>query len=554
MRSALIVLCACTALSSVALAAAPAETAYRNGRIYTVESGQAWAEAVAISGGRFVYVGNEQGLHDHVGAGTKVVDLQGRMVMPGIHDAHQHLLVTGMRSNFDCAIPDNSDVTAIIAALRKCAAGKPKGEWIIANVYRPDLFPGGKAHRRYLDEAFPDTPIYIREWSWHHALANSRALQIAGVTRSTPDPQGGRVLRDERGEPRGELLEKATWLVQKALPAPSAETVRTALKWSAQMCSQVGITSAQEASATRELLEGVKALDERGEWPLELASHIVWDNPEFGNASAADLDRLIDNRARYASAHQKTDFVKIIIDGSPLQPHTTDVSLDSSGHVPVGKLLEEPQKLNAALIRFDRLGIKAKMHVTGTGAARVALDAIEAARKANPNSRVRQEVAHSVRFDPVDLPRVAKLGAVAELSPAIWQIKGELTENLVGAFPFKSLQASGALITAGTDWVILPTPNLFPALGGMVDHGSESIDLRSAIEAITLNGARSVGWEERSGSIKVGKLANMIVLDRNLFDIPTAQIADTRVLQTVFEGKVVYDAAGNKAAASSRSH
>jgi predicted amidohydrolase YtcJ len=307
------------------------------------------------------------------------------------------------------------------------------------------------------------------------------------------------------------------------------------------MCSRYGITSAQEASATREALVAIKDLDRGGEWPVGTAAHLVWKNPDFGNAAPADLEKLIAARGNYATPHLKVDFVKIIVDGSPLQPHATDAQLDERGKVPLEKLLETPTQLNAAVERFDRMGIKTKLHVTGTGSARVALDAIEAARKAKPDSPVRHEVAHSVRFAPADLPRIARLHAVAELSPAIWQIKGALTENLAGAFQFKSLLDSGALITAGTDWVILPNPNLFPALGGMVDHGAESIDLASAVRALTINGARSVGWEKQSGSIEAGKWADMIVLDRNLFEIAPAAIGETRVLKTIFEGRVVYE-------------
>jgi predicted amidohydrolase YtcJ len=520
--------------------AAPADVVYRNGRIYTVNPSQPWAESLAIRDGRFVAVGSNSDVASDVGDATRVVDLQGRFVMPGLHDAHQHLLLTGMQWNFDCRLPDGGDIEAIVAALKGCEKGKAADEWLVANVYRPDRFPDGIAHRRHLDAAFPDRPVYIREWSWHHALANSAALRRAGVDRDTSDPTGGRLIRDAQGELTGELIEKATWLVMRAIPPPPPEVIAKALEWSAQMCSRHGITSAQEASATEALLKGVQTLDEQGKWPLSLAAHIVWNNPEFGEASPSDLDALIARREQYRSPHLHTDFVKIVVDGSPLQPHMTDAQLGPHGDVPRHKLLESPEEVEVALKRFDREGIKAKMHVTGTASARVALDAIEAVRKASPSSSLRHEVAHSVRFDAADLPRVARLGAVAELSPAIWQVKGALTETLAGAFQFKSLIDSGALITTGTDWVILTAPNLFPALGGMVDHGAESIRLEQAIEAMTINGARSVGWEQSVGSIEVGKNANFIVLDRNLFGVPVREIAGTTVLSTVFEGNVVY--------------
>jgi len=529
-------------LCTAAHAAQTADTIYRNARIYTVNPVQPWVEAVAIRNGRFLAVGSNADVEAYAGPDTKVVDVAGRMVMPGLHDAHQHLLKAQLR-NIYCNVPTSSNVEQIIENLKKCAKGKAKDEWIVADAYRGDLFPDGKAHRKYIDAAFPDTPIYMREWSYHHALANSRALELAGIDRNTPDPVSGRILKDEKGEPTGELLSKATWLVsQKIPPLPDAK-VREAVLRSAQQGNQFGITSAQEATVTPAMMREIKSLDENGEWPIRLAAHIVWGNSASSMVSMEDMEAAVVNRSSYRSAHLFTDYVKIYIDGSPLQPHATDVQLDEHGDVPVERLYETRDTLYNALTRFDKMGIKVKMHAVGTGATQVALDAIEAARKANGNSSgIVHDISHSLRYTPADVQRLAKLGAVAEMSPAIWQIKGPLTQNLKDAWQFKSLRDAGALITLGSDWVVLPEPNLFPALGGMVDHGEESVTLAEAIQIATLNGARSVGWAAFAGSIETGKFADMIILDRNLFDIPTADIAGTKVLKTIFEGREVYSA------------
>ncbi|MEP7242718.1 MAG: amidohydrolase [Gammaproteobacteria bacterium] len=519
----------------------PADSVYRNGRIYTVDASHAWAQAVAIKDGKFVYVGSDAGVKAYTGASTRVVDLQGKMAMPGLHDAHQHLHKAQMRF-INCNIPGESGVEQIIAALKVCARGKKTSDWIVADVYRGDLFPGGKAHRRYLDAEFPDTPIYIREWSYHHGLANGKALELAGVTRTTPDPQSGRILHDEKGELTGELLSKATWLVTKAIPPMLPATMRDAVLKSARLCNQFGITSAQEATANELMLTEIKALDDKGEWPLRLAAHIVWGNPASSLDSMEGMERTIANRAAFRSKHVATDFVKIYVDGSPLQPHATDVELDEHNHVPEERLYETVAALNAALVRFDKMGIKVKMHAVGDGATRVALDAIEAARKANGDSGILHDIAHSLRYSPQDIGRLAALGAVAEMSPAIWQIKGPLTKNLAGAWQFRTLWDKGTLLTIGSDWVVLPNPNLFPAIAGLLDHGKESLNLTEALRMATLNGAVSVGWQKTNGSIEVGKFADLIVLDRNLFDIPSANIADTRVLTTLLEGRVVYSA------------
>ena len=194
-------------------------------------------------------------------------------------------------------------------------------------------------------------------------------------------------------------------------------------------------------------------------------------------------------------------------------------------------------------MRFDKMGMKVKMHVAGDGAARAALDAIEAARKANPDSRIRHELGHTNIVTPADMPRFAALNAVGEMSPAVWHLYGRtLGDPPRDAWEFKTLLDNGAMMTVGTDWVVTPTPNLFPALEGMLDRGDESIDLESALRTITINGAISLGWQASAGSLEAGKYADFIVLDRNLLEIPSADISETKVLKTVFEGAVVYDA------------
>ncbi|MFT4025659.1 MAG: amidohydrolase [Novosphingobium sp.] len=518
-----------------------ADTVYVNGRIYTVDAAHPWVQAVAIKDGKFVFVGDTRGARALIGRKTEVVDLRGGFVMPGLHDAHQHMLKAENRNIF-CQVSPESNVVQIVATLKTCAADKKVGGWIVADVYHGDNFPDGYADRKYLDEAFPDTPVYLREWSYHHGLANTKALQIAGIDRATADPQGGKVLHRADGEPTGELLSKATWLVTQHIPRLPEKMVEDALLRTLTLCEQYGITTSQDAAVGKQQLEVMSRLDRQGRWPLRTATHIVWGNPASAMMSNDDIEQLIERRHDYQTEHVKTDFVKIYVDGSPLQPHATDVELSPDNTVDDSRLYERPAVLNAALTRFDAMGIKVKMHAVGSGATRTALDAIAAARKANGNSHILHDLAHSLRFSAQDIGRPAALGGVGEMSPAIWQIRGPLTKNLADAWPFKSLLQRGTLMTLGSDWVVLPVPNLFPALGGMLDHGAESIELKDAIQIATLNGAKSVGWDKWTGSISRGKLANMIVLDRDLFKSTPAQIGETKVLVTMIEGKVVYRA------------
>ncbi len=534
-----------------AFAQQDADIVYKNGQIYTVNYRLPWAQSVAIKSDRFLYVGTDKDVASFIGPKTRVVDLKGKMAMPGIHDAHQHFGVSMREIGGNCRLrpasyadPAAGTVDKIIEGLKLCQEqGHTRGEWIVASVYRGGSFPGGQAHRRYIDAAFPDTPVYISAWA-QGGLANSRALEIAGIDRNTPDPDSGKIVRDEKGEPTGELVHGAASLVRKNIPPLPSEALRDAVLRTARLCHQFGITSAQNAASTEALLSEIKKLDEQGQWALRVMTHLRVNRSGGGHMPLAEVERVT---ASYKSPHLDTDAVKIFVDGSPLQPHNADVDIDAAGNIPVERLRQSPETLNRLVTDFDRMGFKVKMHAVGTAATRTAVNAIAAARKANGDSGIYHEITHSIRYKAVDIPRLSKLNAVAEMSPGIWQIRGPLTANLLTAnlpkaYQFRTVLDHNTLMTIGSDWVILPEPNLFPALSGLVDHGDESINLHEAIKAMTLNGAIAVGKQKTYGSIEVGKSADMIVLDRNLFEIPPAQIADTLVLETVFEGQVVYQA------------
>lgn len=532
------------ALIGFGVRAEMADTVYVNGRIYTMNDARPRATALAVAGDRFVFVGDDVAARAYVGDASEVVDLGGRMVMPGIHDAHTHLLWAGLHLNHGCSFPEDSHLPDIIAKLKECSRDLGKDEWLVAGLFYAKQFPMGKPNRAYLDEAFPDTPVYLREGSFHHALLNSKALELAGISVDTPAPFGGRIVKDDQGELTGELVETATVLVDRYLPRESPATDLAAMRWAVHVNNQYGITSVQDASGHRLTLETLQALEREGGLSLRVAAHLIWGSPKFGLTDNDGLERLIADRKRYASKHVKVDFIKIWVDGSPTPPYFTEAGIDpDTNAIDLAHILIPPPRLNEALIRFDAQGLKVKMHVAGAGAARAALDAIEAARQANPGSTLRHETGHTNLVTPADLPRFRELNAVAEMSPSVWQIYGRTLGNPPQpAWQFKTLYDNGATMTVGTDWVVTPTPNLFPALEGMLDRGDESIDLLTALKTMTINGAIALGWEDSQGSIEPGKYADFIVLDRNLFEIPVSEISETQVLETVFEGRPVYSA------------
>jgi hypothetical protein len=518
---------------------------YRNGAIYTVSDQLPWARAMAVKGDRIVYVGGEEGAKPYIGAGTQVVDLGGSMVMPGIHDGHTHMLLAGQLQSLACKLPAGPFNDLSIAALKACAEKLPREAWLVGSLYAPAQFPDGKPHRRYLDQAFPDRPVFLHESSLHNGLANSKALELAGITEASVAPPGGRLLRDETGKLTGEVLESATGVITRAIPAYTAAQNAGALLRSVRIDNQYGITSVQEAAATNETLEALAILEHDRALTLHVDTHLVWSSRLFNKQPEADVDALIGNRARYASAHVNVDNIKMFIDGAPIPPYFTQADLDAAGKPELDKVLIEPDKLNQYVTRFDAMGLKVKMHVAGAGAAHVALDAIEHARRINGWSGILHDLGHTNLVTVPDMVRMAALGAVGEMSPAVWQIYGgTLGDPPQKAWQFRTLSDHGVLLTLGTDWVVTETPNLFPGLGGMLSFGDESLDLISAVRALTVNGAIATGRRKKLGSLEPGKLATFIVLDRNLFTSDPKAIAETRVLKTVFEGRVVYGAVG----------
>jgi predicted amidohydrolase YtcJ len=519
--------------------------AYTNGRIYTVDPGTPWAEAVLVEDGVFTAVGSDEDVRAAAPAGTDFIDLEGRMAMPGLHDAHTHLLFSGLKFQYECRLTPMADAAQVVADLTGCC-GHDHGQlggWRVGGEFFPMAFEDERPDRAALDEAFPDRPVFLYDYSIHHGLANSRALELAGLSGDSPDPEGGRLVRRPGSdELTGELVEHGTWAVQRAIPDYPAETYREAVAWAARICNSVGITSVQEASAGWQELRALNELDATGDLPLQVAAHLVWREEGFGMASLADLDRLIEQRADFASTHVRTEFVKLWLDGAPLPPHFTEAGMDDDGAVARDKILVPDDELRAALLRFDAQGLQVKIHCAGTGSVRVALDAFAEVRRVNGADGPTHEIAHCTYIDDADYARFAELGVVAEMSPAIWQIP-EFDAVLGAGYRFATLQQAGAPLTVGSDWIITPDPNLFPALQGMLQRRDQSVDLEYALRALTIEGARAIGRADRQGSVERGKSADLIVLDRNLFDVAPDEIGGTRVLRTVFEGRTVFEAA-----------
>lgn len=515
-----------------------------NGRIYTVDPGKSWAQAVLIDNDTITLVGSDDEVRAAAGPDTEFIDLEGRLCMPGLHDAHVHLLSSGLKFQYECRLSPGATAEQIVQDLTSCQCTGPASEgetpWVVGGEFFPQLFPDGEPDRSFLDEAFPDRPVFLYDYSIHHGLANTKALDLAGLGEHSEDPENGKLIRRPGStELTGELVEHARWPVMRAIPDYSEDTYRDAMSWAISTCHEHGITSVQDASTSPQALRALQSLEHEGDLHLHVAAHLPWREEGFGMASTAALDQSIAARESFASKHVDTRFIKIWLDGAPLPPHMTQADLDDTGKVDESNILVPADLLVDKIREYDREGLSVKVHCAGEGSVRVALDAFQATRDANGSHGPAHEIAHCTYINDADYSRFAELNVVAEMSPAIWHIE---EYGLQEGYKFNTVLQAGATMTVGSDWIITPNPNLFPGLQGMLQRGENSIDLPTAVELLTLGGARVVGRDDRSGSVEPGKSADLIVLDRNLFDIPTDEIGAAIVVRTIFEGQTVYTA------------
>ena len=537
------------------------DTVYTNGFVYTVNPQQATAEALAVRDGLISAVGSNEEVQALASARTRVVDLEGRMVMPGIHDMHVHSMEAGEKYNFQCAFPFTFTVAEIVEKVRQCAAETPPGEWIRGGQWAMELLESDTVpHRDILDAITREHPIYLGDSTVHAAWLNSPALAAMGIARDTPDPQGGVIMRDpQSGAPTGILIDNAAYNILKELPTYTDEQYQTALAWSIHEMNKVGVTTIKDALTDERGLKAYRGLDEGGRLTMKVSTSIAW------KMIWTDYEKNIRQRAQYATENVNTEFAKIMLDGVPpartaamLEPYLPD---EQHGDSFTGKLIHSPETLTEDMIYLDGQGLTVKIHATGDRAVRVTLDAIEAARNANGDSGLMHEISHAELIHPDDLSRFSELNVIAEFSPILWYpsplvkvMSGVLGEARAHRFwPTRSLLEAGAHIIYGSDWPsVVPDPNPWPGIEAMVTRRDpygkvpgelwpeQAVDLKTALRIFTINGAVAGKQADRTGSIEAGKSADFIVLDRNLFAIPVADISDTQVLLTVVSGREVY--------------
>lgn len=521
-----------------------------NGRIATMDEKSPWTEALAISGERIIYAGENETAKGYVTKETKVIDLKGRLVLPGFNDAHLHFLGGGL--NFlRVDLRDCRSFEEIGERIKEKSNKLKPGSWILGRGWDHTLFNQGKwPDKTFLDKIALQNPVYLKRIDGHVGWANSLALQISKIDRNSASPEGGTIIKDaQTGEPTGILLENAMQLIERMIPKPSFEEQTIAIREAVKEANRFGITSVQDNSdievveVYKELL-GKNELKVRiSEWlPLELIKNLE------------ELKRLIQSFP-VKSNLLRPGLLKTMADGT-LGSRTAflfEPYSDEPGKS--GVLLHEEKELEELVLLADKSGFQAGIHAIGDRANHTVLKVYEKIQKLNPERERRHRIEHCSVLREEDIPRFAESGTVASVQPGFWSSDKKWLEQRLGkermrgAYPFKSLLDSGAVLAFGTDW---PVESLNPMLGiysavtkdvetsTFVETSLQKLTVEQAVKAYTMGSVYAEFQEKEKGSQEVGKLADMVVLSNDIFSIQPEEIPATEVEMTILGGKVVY--------------
>jgi predicted amidohydrolase YtcJ len=548
-----------------------ADLLFVNGAVYTVDAARRWAEAVAVRDGRIVALGTSDDLVELRGSSTEVVDLGGRMLVPGFQDAHVHPINAGLEQ-LRCDLSQDHGLEAYIDRIRAYVSSHPTASWILGGGWSVDVFPGGNPRAETLDGLVSDRPAFLPNRDGHGAWVNSRTLELAGITRDTPDPYDGRIERDADGTPTGSLHEGAMDLVVPLVPEPTHGEMIDGLLTAQSYLHSLGITAWQDALVDSHQwgwnLPAYIETARDGRLTARVVGALWWER----HRGEEQIEELINKRARAQGLDRfRATSVKIMQDGvienftaALIDPYVAAEGVPTDHR---GPSLVEPEALKVAVTRLDAEGFQVHFHSIGDRSVREALDAIEAARRVNGPNDHRHHISHIEVIHPDDIPRFRTLGVVANAQP-LWAMHegqmDDLTIPFLGeprwrwVYPFASLVRAGAMLAMGSDWpVSSPDPieqihvavNRAAAPNYVYGNGNDKVflpeqrlDLPTALAAFTMGSAYVNHLEGETGSVEIGKAADLAVIDRDLFAIPVEEIASARVEQTFADGQRVYAA------------
>ena len=542
----------------ILVAAETADTIITNARVYTVNPQQKWAEAIAVRADKIIFVGDAKSAESYKGPSTKVIDAKGKLVLPGFTDCHVHFM-SGSLGLTQVDLTGANTIEEIQKRVKDYAAAHPTLPWITGMGWQYPTF-GATAlpNKKILDDVMVDRPVYLVAYDGHSSWANSKALAMAGIDRNTPDPPNGKIVRDANGEATGALKEAAGDLVERLMPKPTREERLTALRKGLHEANRLGVVRVHSAGGDFEYLDLYDELRKNGELTVRQYIAYFLDPPELKPEA---IEKIEQARKKYNDEWISGGAVKTMLDGV-VEAHTAAMlgtyADDTSQS---GKLFWDPDKYKQAIAELDKRGLQIFTHAIGDRAVRTALDAYENAQKTNHSTDDRPRIEHIETITAEDIPRFGKLGVIASFQPLhtdpnedtlkVWAVAAG-PDRVSRAWPWRSVESTGGKLAFGSDWPVVtisPWPGVQNALTRQTAEGEpaggwvpkERINIEDAVRGYTLGAAFAGRREKTEGSLETGKLADLIILSKDLFTIEPPDILNEEVLVTMVGGKVVYE-------------
>ncbi|HEX6587783.1 MAG TPA: amidohydrolase [Longimicrobiales bacterium] len=536
----------------------PVDMVLLGGRVYVGDAAETERQAIAIRGGRVFATGERAWIETMIGPNTRVVELNGRLVTPGFNDTHMHLASGGV-SMLEVVLQGANTLDEVIARVSAAAAQARPGEWITGRGWdqtrmpASDMGPGGWPTKETLDIAAPDNPVFLRRVDGHVAWVNTRALDLAGIDNTLPDPTGGEIVRDTRRNATGILKETAMGIVSRIIPAADDETVRRGIRAAMEVAARSGVTSVQTQAEPRDLAV-YRSLRDAGELTLRVYG---WDSLTSANVERLRAEGVL---AATGDLWVREGILKGFVDGTlgsrtawMLDPYSDVPSTRGIPRYPDDRLVE-------LVLEADAAGLQVALHAIGDAANRAALDAYERALVVNGARDSRHRIEHAQIVDGADIPRFALLGVVASMQPTHATSDMRWVEERVGsgrmregAYAWRSLLDAGAVVAFGTDFFVEPmepVQGLYSAVtrqsreepgvppGGWLPE--QRLTIREAIRAYTVVPAWVEFQENQKGTLERGMVADLVVWDRDLLAIQPVEILDAKPVLTVVGGRVVF--------------